>query len=458
MSIENKKGWGKILVAVRLEKMVESDFFRSWTLLLTKGLRKGDRFQISHNYTAQTAANELVRLFLKSDADTIFFLDSDAVIDEKFLEKMRSFEPGFEYDILQGFYTRRGWPPEAIWFKRDAYGKLHPCMVLEETTEEVAFVGLHCTLIRRKVFEKMMEGGDPKTFNWFWYPRETGETEDVAFSYEAEAAGFKIGATTHVKSEHIAHLPIGWDAYQDYLVSSGQIDQMKVYDELVELVVKKTGLPLATVLAEVAKGSQNPRESWEQKNPVSVDEVRRFYGVEDNGYLFDLVAWNSSRGYLQMTSTLQQVHDKSVLVIGPGLGTEIRFLLEHPSNQIDVFELPGILREFCVERFSGEPRVTFLEGDTLKEALEEKLKSGKQYHLVVAMDVVEHVHPIEINEFLNQIDLALASSGIFFAHLNFEEHDKKLYPMHYLETQQVTKQFISAKFTPFLEGLIWKKN
>lgn len=450
------KGWGKILVAARLEKMIESDFFRSWTMLLTNGMRKGDRFEISQNFTAQTAANELVRVFLDSDADSIFFLDSDAMVHQKFLEELRSFEPGFEFDVLQGFYTRRGWPPEAIWFKRDEYGKLHPCIVPEDVTEEVAFAGLHCTLIKRHVFEKLAEGHDPKTYNWFWYPRETSETEDVAFSYDAIKAGFRVGATTHVKAYHITHLPIGWEAYQDYLISSGQMDQMVVYDELVSLIVKRTGLTPGIVTAEIAKGSMNPRESWQNKNPQTLDEVRGFYGLEDNGYLFDLAAWNSSRGYLQMVSSLNQVINRRILVIGPGLGTEISFLT-HGNNTIDVFELPGILKEFCQDRFKDQELVTFLDGDTLKEALNNRSEPDKQYQMIVAVDVIEHIHPDEIEEFLSEVDRALLPSGLLFAHINFASGDQKLYPMHFLDTKDAVEKFLSSKFKVYIEQLIWKK-
>lgn len=449
------RNWGKIQVSVRLEKMVEADFFRSWSVFLTQGLRKGDSWSLSQGLTAQNAANELVRKFLKSEADSIFFLDSDAVIDVNFLDDMRDSLEGQEYDVLQAFYVRRGWPPQAIWFKRDVYQKLHVCIVPNEMCEEVALVGLHCTLIRREVFEKMAQGKDLETFAWFWYPRETGETEDAAFSFEAIQAGFKLGATTVVKAEHISHLPVGWEAYQDYLATSGQVAQMEVYDQLVKSLSTYLKESPELVMAKMAQGSMNVREGWKKYEPESPQEVREFYGKDDSGYFYDLAAWNSSSGYIQIVSPLRTSLNKRCLVIGPGLGSEIDALLLG-RNQVDAFELPGALRTFLDWRYQKESLVTFLKGETLAEALRNREKK-EPYQMVVAIDVFEHIHPSEIDEFNRLILESLIPGGILYAHMNFTEGDLELYPMHYLSTQGTVKTWLSDYFNVFAEDLMWKK-
>ena len=93
------------MVGTRLEKNIESKFFICWTNLLLGGLRKGDGITVEYGKTADKAANELVRKFLKTECDSILFLDSDAYFDVTWLERFRTLKEGWDYDILQAFHT-----------------------------------------------------------------------------------------------------------------------------------------------------------------------------------------------------------------------------------------------------------------------------------------------------------------------------------------------------------------
>ncbi len=103
--------------------------------------------------------------------------------------------------------------------------------------EETVMAGLHNTLIRREVFEKML-ASEPKVllgeFDFFYYPRHIRESEDGAFCKEARRLGFRIGSTTKVKCGHITRVTTGWDSYQDYLKYAGVYDRWQRYFELVE--------------------------------------------------------------------------------------------------------------------------------------------------------------------------------------------------------------------------------
>ncbi|MTV69864.1 hypothetical protein GM538_13975, partial [Streptococcus pneumoniae] len=71
-------------------------------------------------------------------------------------------------------------------------GNYRNVAVLEPVTLPVDAVGLHFCLMRRKVFETL-PGPD-----WFYYPKrkepkEHRKSEDVAFSEDAQRAGFKLG-------------------------------------------------------------------------------------------------------------------------------------------------------------------------------------------------------------------------------------------------------------------------
>lgn len=204
-------------MGTRLEKVVECRFVKVWSELISKGLRKGDCYLMVSDLVSQWASNELVRRFLKSDCDTLFMLDSDADVGADFLHTFRDYEPGWQYDILQAFYCRRGWPPEAIWFQQRDDGEFVACLVTaENVTEDVAAIGTHSVLIRREVFERLLGDNDPATFQWFYYPREIHMGEDVAFSKDAASAGFRLGATTAVKAGHISRVTTGWDTYAEY--------------------------------------------------------------------------------------------------------------------------------------------------------------------------------------------------------------------------------------------------
>lgn len=417
------KGWGKIMLGVRLEKMVEACFFRGWTQIVTADLRPGDHWEMTEGMVATAAANTLVRMLLRTDCDSLLMIDSDGDFPEHLVTEMRELEAGMEYDCLQAFYTRRGWPPEAIWFQRDKFGVLHNCILLGETTEPVALIGTHCVIIRREVFEKLLGNDDPETHDWFFYPRGKRMTEDTAFSQEAYEAGFKLGATTAIKTNHVSHLSVGWGAYQEYLHTSGQAEQLERFDELTELMMKFTGESKDSIVLRMTKGNLNVKEAWEKEKPSGAEEVRKFYG--DESYLYDLLNWNCSLGYIGITRQLYNYVGKHILVIGAGLGTEAKILAA--GNNVDVFELPGILRDFCHARLNGS--VKYLDGKTLPEAICTSESPEGGYDVVVAIDTIEHFHPDEFTEIMDIIGKVIKPGGELYAHNSFGQQDK--YPMHF---------------------------
>lgn len=213
--------WGRIAVGTRLEKVVENRFVRAWSELITRGLRRGDGFLIAADLPAHKASNELVRRFLRTDCDSLLMLDSDADVGPGFVSEMRDLEAGHAFDVLQAFYVRRGWPPEAIWFQLHGDDYVNCLVTADNITVDVAGIGTHAVLIRRGVFDAMARGHDPETFEWFWYPRGEKMSEDLAFSQAARAAGFRLGATTAVKAGHISRVTTGWETYQEYIAING---------------------------------------------------------------------------------------------------------------------------------------------------------------------------------------------------------------------------------------------
>lgn len=424
--------WGKIFIATRLEKMVSSRFLQVWSELITKGIRAGDNVASVRGMVAHRASNEAVRMLLKSDCDTLFLLDSDADVETDFLERFREYAPGFDYDILQAFYTRRGWPPRPIWIQENALGQTMETYISDpDTVQDVAIAGTHAVLIRRKVFEDMLGDGDPETFEWFWYNRHSDDSEDGVFSKEAARQGFRLGATTHVKAGHISEITTNWETYNQYIDLTGRRPLLKRYGELAEIVGQFTGEPADVVIAKAINASENVLEPWHKAKLNGAESVRGFYGQPDNGYLYELTNWNCQPGYERLIKPLKDIKGKNVLIIGAGLGTEYAYLKD--KNNVDVFELPGVLREFLRFRFGDD--INLLEYDTL---------FGVQgsYDVIVALDVIEHIHPQEIEDTLRHIRYLMRNGGQLYYHNNFGQQD--IYPMHY-DHSEIFNQWLEVK-------------
>ena len=429
MSANNKgpKDWGKIGVIVRLEKTVDNQFFHVWTDLIMQGLRPGDSVLVVKDRVAHIAANEGARAFLQSDCDTAFFIDSDCDIGPGYLETMRSLEDEWQYDILQGFYVRRGWPPEAVWFKESELGDIYQCLVWKDDfTEDTAYVGLHNTLVRREVFETMLANRPADVpedqYTWFYYPQNANTSEDATFSFAAREQGFRVGSTTKVKAGHISRVTTGWQTYQEQLVTSGIAEHWRRYFELAQLVADFTGETLEYVQARAMQGAANTRQKWDELQPQTPEAVRAFYGEPDNGYLYELLGWNLSPFYKKIVTPLQEVKDQRVLVVGAGLGNEVEVLRQ--NNQVVVFELPGVLRDFINFRFKGVPNVYVLEDEHICDSA-----ANNFYDLIVAVDVLEHIHPEELEYTLDALLFLLQPQGKFYLHNNFGQQD--ILPQHF---------------------------
>ena len=137
------------------------------------------------------------------------------------------------------------------------------------------------------------------------------------------------------------------------------------YEDLAKEVSKFLGEPLDLVMAKAMRGSENVREGWANHLPETPEDLRAFYGAEDNGYFYDLLAWNTSPFYHSITKPLYEANDEHVLVVGAGLGEEVDRL--RGRNTVDVFELPGALKDFVTKRFHDDQTVEILDGKTLQE-------------------------------------------------------------------------------------------
>jgi SAM-dependent methyltransferase len=423
-------------------------------------LRQGDQRDYVYSKTMHKAANMLARRFLKSDCDSICFIDSDAVFGTNALEELRNDTEGYEnFDVLQAFTVKRGWPPEPMYLTEQpdqpqSDSRLRGVHLLTNLPLDpdyiypVDSVSLHFTLIKRWVFEALLEHEGPEYTYWFEYSRDNGE--DVTFSTNARKVGAKLGMTTRLKVGHSSEIVTGWDTMVDYYdrkfaYAAGEppasLERFTHYFEaqrkLADLVAEYTGESPDAVYQKSCVGGLPVLDAWNVAQPKTVDEVHDFYG-NTSAYFYDLVKWNASPGYQRVLKQLQGVNGKHVLEIGGGIGTTTEFLAMN-GNYVDYYDVPGVLRDFAAWRFKRiEPafdRMTKAGDEPYRpiqmiEQWEIADEPGRGYDLIVAIDVLEHLHPDEFDFICDGLMMGLNPGGVLFAHNTWHDGNG-LYPFHY---------------------------
>lgn len=174
--------------------------------------------------------NKAVRMFLETDAEWLFWVDTDmgfaADTVDRLLESADPVERPMvgalcfaqseeSLDGMGGFRCRPR-PTLFAWGERDNGEQGFAPMYDYPRGElvEVAGTGSACVLIHRAVFEKIAaESGES------WYSRLSNPTtgqliaEDLSFCARALQLGYRIHVDTRVKTTHLKHL---WLSEEDY--------------------------------------------------------------------------------------------------------------------------------------------------------------------------------------------------------------------------------------------------
>ena len=465
----NQNGWGKVFIALRYQPQLPAWTCESLIGLVQFGMRQGDRRSYVYSKTMHKAANTLAREFLESDCDSMCFIDSDAVFGTGALEELRSDPEGAEYDVLQAFTVKRGWPPEPMFLteqpqqpgSNEKLRGLHLVTNLPLDPDfiyQVDAVSLHFTLIRRSVFERLLEPEGARYTYWFEYSRDNGE--DVTFSQNARRAGAKLGMTTRLKVGHVSEMVTGWDTMVDwydrkFAYAEGEPPAsltrfqpyFKLQKQLAALIAEYTGEDADDVYQKSCTGVLPVADKWNVERPQTPDEVRAFYG-KTGEYFYDLIKWNSTPAYQRILSRLANVKGERILEIGGGIGTMTEFLVTH-GNAVDYYDVPGVLKDFAAWRFARLP-----EAHKARVQFVERWPVGV-YDRVIAVDVLEHIHPDEIGMMLEGLVSALKPGGILFAHNNWSKQDG-LYPFHY-DHIDAWQAFIWRHGLKQIDDLTWQK-
>lgn len=472
-------GWGKVLLVTRYQPQCASYFCESWAGLIEYGLREGDRRDFAFSKTMHWAANDMARALLKTDCDSICFIDSDAVFGSDALEELRSDPDGWGYDVLQAFTVKRGWPPEPMFLvempDQPRLGKArrgtHFTTQLPMDKDYIypgqgesyrIACSLHFTLIRRALFERMLEADGPEFTYWFEYLQDMGE--DINFAKKAHAIGAKFGMSTRLKVGHWSEMTTGWDTMVDYYhrkmeVETGaapaSLDGYAAFHQgiaaLSDLVAGYTGETRQAVYEKVIGGPGLViADKWERTKPQTPEAVKFFYGQTPE-YLYDLVRWNASPHYQKLLKQFEGVSGEKVLEIGGGLGTLAEYLAVN-GNEVHYHDLPGNLRDFAEWRFNrlNGYRQNIVMFGAVYPGFAENL-----YDRVVAVDVLEHVHPEEFEGLCEALVMALKPGGMLFAHNTWDKHGG-MYPFHFDHSGK-WEEFVKRSGLKPAGEFAWKK-
>jgi hypothetical protein len=222
------EGWGSLAIGVRVGQHPEPGFFIDWSALLTGGLRTSDTILIPQaRKPAHWASNNIARMFLSSEKDSLLMVDDDMMFDMRSASWLRDNKDNWGFDVVSGFATHRENPPRPIVMKLQNMPP-PPQSIKGDSFDlatdfsdgdvvEVDAVGLAFTLIRRHVFEAMVDRDWGVGHTYFFDYGVGVESDDISFMRRCRELGFRIAVDTNVKLKHIGSEPFGWDEYQGWM-------------------------------------------------------------------------------------------------------------------------------------------------------------------------------------------------------------------------------------------------
>jgi 2-polyprenyl-3-methyl-5-hydroxy-6-metoxy-1,4-benzoquinol methylase len=267
--------------------------------------------------------------------------------------------------------------------------------------------------------------------------------------------------STKLKVGHVSDVITGWDTMIDYYdrkfrteagdpapSAEGLMVHFNAQHALASLVAEFTGESAEKVMLKANTGAHMVADRWRNAPPADAEAVRAFYGRAGE-YLYDLVRWNSTPAFQRLLRTLAGVSNEIILEIGGGLGTVTEFLATN-GNTVDYYDLPGPLLDFArwrFERLNGH-------GQSIR-VIDGLAAYPRLYDRIVALDVLEHVHPDEFGGLMSAVMERLRSGGLLTVHNNWDD-GKGLYPQHFDHSAR-WGQFVTETGLRRVSELDWRK-
>jgi len=370
------------------------------------------------------------QVLAKTRATHLLFLDSDIVCAGNACRKLLTHDK----DIISGLAFQRGTMQFPLIYsyqgRHRVSGKMCPAFtpILEPVyrylskkrlpVSEITYAtlegndglmkiggaGAGFLLVKREVFEKI-------PYPWFSFERGG---EDLYFCDKARRYSLEVWVDMGVLLGHLRLDPVGASQFLTQYKNTAEANEFLGKETITQDLAKFLDRVPAYVRGRINdKAALRTAEIWRERNPDTLEEVRRFYS-ETTEYLFDLANWNASNTFKEVINYLPQVEGLKVLDFGGGIGS-LSLLLHKRGADVDYLDLPGLVTEFAKFRSNG--RINFID------SLADKSES---YDLIVAIDVFEHLP--DLPEQLIMIAKALKPDGILFFNNNFGQLE--LHPQH----------------------------
>lgn len=173
--------------------------------------------------------NELVRDFLKTEADYLMSIDTDIEFEPPQIYQLLDEAERNDRHITAGLYFSFLHPtnyfPLPVWFSEVDDGgclKMYEHFKPGEAVVKLAAAGMGFTLIRRDVFERMQKVPEYANDSWTWFGRDRytwkGQPqhhgEDVCFCVRAGKLGMETWGHKGVPVRHWKKIPIDFNLFK----------------------------------------------------------------------------------------------------------------------------------------------------------------------------------------------------------------------------------------------------
>ena len=376
---------------------------------------------IQLDFPLDKARNNLVESALSKNVDYLWFVDTDNLVPVGCLEKMIADMDKERADIVTAIYFEKSKPyyPVIRHWTIDGFWKIEDAPLGQII--EIDGCGMGCCLIRADLFRKI----NPPwfAFSWeFWHEKPIQLSEDLFFCRKAKKVGAKMICDSSLIS---SHLGAGIDAWE--YMSFTDIRQRLHADreEYVEDVMEFTKQTREEVLIKLYKGNIILAQEWNEKNPQTDEEVKKFY-KETQNYLYDSGSWHfgDRRQYdiELVTAVRENIKPKRILDFGAGI-SQNAYMLAQEGLDVTVADLDSYSLNFAEFRFKQHNvPAKFWRVDT-------EPKPTEKFDLILCFEVLEHLPKEELNKTIDLLKSLKAENGKILLSYNFGKTD--VYPMHF---------------------------
>ena len=195
----------KILVAIPCNNYVETQCIESLFKIAAR-IREWCELDVRtySGYSCEQARNKAMGDMINSDAEYLFFVDSDIVLQPNSLEKLLiELNKSTEYGLISGIYFKK---QNCSRTAEICYVNNNGCTIffeenqIPETVFKIDGCGFGCVLIKRSVCEHLYNVSDKRPFVYLFDPLIS---EDLWFCNLASNNGYTILCHPEVRCGHI---------------------------------------------------------------------------------------------------------------------------------------------------------------------------------------------------------------------------------------------------------------